>query len=502
MSIAAKFNSGTEDPYNLPSATVAPDRAVGADFVISSKGISLLSTQYSSVCSQWIHEFSSQFEDHVMSMSTNAHQLARATNYTELVEGTCDDVIKIGESLLTIQGDDGYQSKINSQVIFRQKLGIPEGWQVGDTHCHTDWSDGFPNTVSSLASRAQAFGFNSLFITDHIQMFDRKGMIGGIIPWGLHSKNPPQGQTDEISAYIGEVSRERDILLVPSYEYSTYKRLANPNSNKSDSHLLAYGSPNDAHEVLPNPFSEEDGLESYSGLFLAAQVRQRRMACSIAHPYSKNYPWFGSIWDKSFDEVFGDIPIGIELIWPRLDTKLLQAEPRTLDRAIFELMQGKRLFFTAGSDAHGLSLFGNYYTYVYTGMAEPSPVNIVEAMKRGRTVASTGPFISVTASEHLPGDTIELHKGQTIRIVARWIGHTSLFAAGPSHIELWLSWSDRQRIILKKLHSDQEGGLSEYSGAVDIEGPDDPDRPASFFGFVNHTFTAAYSSPTYVRLVN
>lgn len=62
------------------------------------------------------------------------------------------------------------------------------------------------------------------------------------------------------------------------------------------------------------------------------------------------------------------------------------------------LKKGKKVFGMGNSDAHLASQMGCAYTYVHTG-GDLSEKAILTALRKGRAVASNGPFVtfSVTA---------------------------------------------------------------------------------------------------------
>ncbi|HZH98805.1 MAG TPA: CehA/McbA family metallohydrolase, partial [Fimbriimonadaceae bacterium] len=435
--------------------------------------------------------------------------LYEASAFADAAEVAGDDFVKVARAEVTIQlrdrpGTD--RKKIIRPIIVRTKTPTLLGWHPGDMHCHTEWSDGAPSTIPKLARRAKKADFSWLAPTDHAQMFDRKGSIYGI-PWGIRS-NRDGSQLDEFQNYIDEVRAVTDVVALPSFEYSSKKRIANSGDGATDSHLLAVGDLRRDSDVLANPM-EAAGLVPYDGEYLISQLTNRNMVCSIAHPLSGSYPWFGraSETGKGFNDVLNDDRmIGVELLHTHLGSALnpiqavqnmLKPKREVLQKVQAELRSGNRLFFTAGSDAHGLSFFGNYYTYVFTGKSTATRADILEGLRKGNTVASSGPLVILTVDGEGPGSVVHLAGSSTITLKVAWVGPSGLIQHAPRSIPVWLSWSNSVVEVPCSRSGEPNRGVVLYEGERKIGVP--PGGRGALYAYVEHPLSSAYASPIFLR---
>jgi hypothetical protein len=72
----------------------------------------------------------------------------------------------------------------------------------------------------------------------------------------------------------------------------------------------------------------------------------------------------------------------------------------------------------------GCTQIGDARFYTYTG-AEFSFQRWLEAVKAGHTFVSTGPILELSVNGKIPGDSIDVERGATIRISAKAYGHES-----------------------------------------------------------------------------
>lgn len=68
-----------------------------------------------------------------------------------------------------------------SGVAVAQSFTAPSGWIIGDTHIHSDASDGIP--LGSIKSMATGLGHNFTYVTDHIDLIRSKSS------WGQYRTN-------------------------------------------------------------------------------------------------------------------------------------------------------------------------------------------------------------------------------------------------------------------------------------------------------------------------
>jgi len=431
--------------------------------------------------------------------------LARVTGHRSIPGPKTNDVVRIDQAVLTSDKN----MSVKSSVIQRSKIARLPGWQVGDTHCHTMWSDGEPNDMGNLASRASAMGFTFLAISDHTQMFGDHGLLFGIIPYGGMYNVYKGDQKAEIQGYVAALAKIPNMLLVPTLEYSSVPRKANPGKgDTTDSHLLAFGLSGDPAKVVGNPLKTSPAIKDFTGDAMIQQLQGIGAVCSIAHPFSPLYPWFGQNPDPAFDNAYSKHQLlGMELMEGWIPTqvsevpsllRLLKANQQAIARAQKELIAGHRLFFTSGSDAHGISLFGNYYTYVYTGRDTPDLGGIVDGMRKGCTVASSGPFVLLQVGMALPGENLTADAGNKVTLMGTWSGRTDFFTKSPDHICAWVSWrpAGKRDLRIPIRTSYSYDGTPVYSGELTIDGPS---TSGAVYGYLEQPITAAYSSPIYVN---
>jgi hypothetical protein len=92
------------------------------------------------------------------------------------------------------------------------------------------------------------------------------------------------------------------------------------------------------------------------------------------------------------------------------------------------LDMGFRLTALAGSDfpwcGNGVAQIGNARFYTYTGEKALSYNAWFAAMKAGHTFATTGPMLLLRVNGHLPGDTLDIAPGATVRVTAEALGQS------------------------------------------------------------------------------
>lgn len=111
------------------------------------------------------------------------------------------------------------------------------------------------------------------------------------------------------------------------------------------------------------------------------------------------------------------------------------------------LQQGKNFYVAGGSDYHGpkigYSPIGSSFTYVLLADGDDpnDRGNLVRALRKGNTVASTGPFLNLIvnngAKQHLPGDTVITEKGSNVTVTVEWGNGTTYLPPNSSKIEIY-----------------------------------------------------------------
>ncbi len=218
-----------------------------------------------------------------------------------------------------------------------------QGWYSADLHHHSDVLDGFTEAEYVLRSELAA-GVDIAFLSDHDSVVN--------------------------NAEMQRLSAERGVLFMPGTELSP-----------SWAHFNAY--PLDDGKNI----DIDTGQSSVQEIFAAA----RRMGADVIaanHPYN-GYGYFASLDD-------GVVPGGYD---PGFDLVEItggghDGNIRTLDRVWQMWTDGKRAYFSAGSDAHDVWLeqSGAVRTYVHVD-GELSIDKFVASLKAGHAYASQGPLV-------------------------------------------------------------------------------------------------------------
>jgi predicted metal-dependent phosphoesterase TrpH len=103
------------------------------------------------------------------------------------------------------------------------------------------------------------------------------------------------------------------------------------------------------------------------------------------------------------------------------------------------LAQGQRIVATGGSDSHHLRLPYAGYPRTYVDVprvAARDEKRVLSALRAGRSFISSGPILELSASGHVPGDTLRVPPGQThVAVEVRVAGPRWMDLA---EVELWL----------------------------------------------------------------
>jgi len=147
-----------------------------------------------------------------------------------------------------------------------------------------------------------------------------------------------------------------------------------------------------------------------------------RCATSIAHPRHATYTWFytppvagWNDYDPSGSPVGFEIMSNGSFAGEFALNSILGNEWR--DR----MLAGQRIYATAGSDDHFLVKFGHHWTYVYVPPGTPlNRSTIADAIRNGRTIASTGPFLSISVGNTMIGGSITAAQGTDVDVTLVW----------------------------------------------------------------------------------
>ena len=335
------------------------------------------------------------------------------------------------------------------------KMGVPylprfKGWQYGDAHFHTLFSDnavefGAPVNVSALFG--QLFGLGWMVFTDH--SFDLDDVDGD-----SNTNDPDLGRWHRYLSEI-EAAAEADSRMVLVHG----EELSCGNKQGQNVHMLVYNN----SEFLPG---NGDGYENGSTPDLAcADVTaslSESEAAFAAHPITDLRDVETKILNR-----------GNWALEDALDPNLtgLQAwnhdyapHPDGLAQWIEVLLQGRHKYLLAGSDAHGdfnmayhvgknrLS-FGNVRSAVYVGDTFTKE-SLIKGLKQGNIVVTNG-----------PAAMLELINGQgDSAIVGQSITGGPFTAALSARSTYEFGPIEEVRVIIGDPDAGEESLLTTYSG--------------------------------------
>ena len=267
------------------------------------------------------------------------------------------------------------------------------GWYRGELHSHTTHSDG-SLTVQELIAGAQRMCLDFLAITDH-------------------NTTSALSQIDQAAL--------NGLLVIPGIELTTFY-----------GHALALGVKDwvDWRTGYQGWTMEDAARRTHAlgGLFIIAHPND------IGTPYCTGCHWDDAnfdlalvdaieVWNDSWQHPGSGNPVNLEW-WQRL-----QSEPRT-----------RRVPATCGGDIHVLDEWGPKAPFIYVYAASLSTADILDGIRQGRVMVSSGPRLSLRLS---PGDGAQSAGiGDTLHTKTR-------------HVRLELSWEDAPLGARLQVHGKQ-----------------------------------------------
>jgi hypothetical protein len=240
------------------------------------------------------------------------------------------------------------------------------GWYVGELHSHTLHSDG-TFTPAGLIEEAHQNHLDFLAVTDH---------------------NTTTALAEIDPATLGSM------LLIPGMELTTYY-----------GHALVLG--------IRDWIDWRTGYNRYSISDAARQAHAQGGLFIMAHPYAVGSPYCtGCQWE--FTDFNLDLADAYE-IWNSQWPDSTDQNPKGL-HAWHELQEtGRRLPATGGTDFHSLGDWGGYSPRVWVYARELSVPAILEGIRKGKVIISSGPQLHLqvlTSGDDLPGEI-----GDTVQAV-------------------------------------------------------------------------------------
>lgn len=168
-----------------------------------------------------------------------------------------------------------------------------------------------------------------------------------------------------------------------------------------------------AYSLDPGKLVEFNFVKPPSQYFAEARQSGAQMI-QINHPLSTGFGYFFIQNQPQFDPSFDAVEA--------FNDHFGEDDAQTILRLFQFWNQGKRYVATAVSDDHDWKIMNTEYgtprTYVHVDGAL-SAQGFLDALKAGHAFVTYGPMIFVSADGKIPGDTLEVAKGQTIQLTAR-----------------------------------------------------------------------------------
>ncbi|WP_312888480.1 CehA/McbA family metallohydrolase [Nonomuraea rhodomycinica] len=278
------------------------------------------------------------------------------------------------------------------------------GWYGGDLHVHLNWMGDEPATPERAAAAQIGEDLHVLnLVAGNVageRVYDRELLeewVGRDLPW-----------SDESHVARFGVEYRNDLLG----HFSAFGLTGMPTRFHS-----GFGDSPDTH---PNsaPLAELRGLGAVTG---------------YGHPFhtdlSDTDPPDRAVAagrNCSAREIVVDAALGLIDSLDVLNHSSIQATAVVYRRLIGA---GNRLAVTAGTDAvlsisrRGTASSPPGWERVYAWVDGPlTAASFAEAVRRGRTFATTGPWLELDVDGHRPGDTMRPAEGDTVTITARTVG--------------------------------------------------------------------------------
>ena len=282
--------------------------------------------------------------------------------------------------------------------ISRTPLPAEKNWYIGDIHFHTAYSENqveFGAPLDASARMADAYGYNWLAITDH--SFDLDDIDNDTT-----TNDPDLKKWQRYKDEIKHLTRiQPDVVFISGEENSC------GNSLNQNVHLLVLNNEN----FLPG---NGDGYEGPNTPTQPCKYFLDNLppnaAAYAAHPFEEPNPVSLYIINRG---QYTDA----ELTHPNLSGMEFwnnSPEPQEAGykKWISMLLNGSHAFIAAGSDAHGdfQSAFGIARTAVFVP-DKPTPDTVTAALRKGNSIATSGPFISIKITNKknqnaIPGESI------------------------------------------------------------------------------------------------
>ncbi len=293
-----------------------------------------------------------------------------------------------------------------------------EGFVQGDLHYHSNYSSDqveFGAPIAATKECARKLGLDFFGVTDHSYDLDDD-------PYDYLKPDPDIKKFIQMQNECGEYSDE-DVSIIQAQEVTVR------NSKDRNVHILAYGD----EYMQGSGDSAENWLHTRSEntIFDVVHKLKDNGLAIAAHPFNRTPLLQYLLVNRgswSDDDVVTNHLYHIQILNGVYDDDFF----RSLSRWVKILLSGKKIFITAGSDAHGnfnmfrqvkfpmfklqkadKQLFGKCRTVVFSDSR--SPEMIMKGIKNGNCYITDGPHVQFSvrnnSSVHHPGSSFVAESG-------------------------------------------------------------------------------------------
>ena len=298
--------------------------------------------------------------------------------------------------------NDNYRSSSKKSLrVYRSAHELPsvDGWVQGDTHIHSSYTDDqveFGSPITPSVELSKAMGLSFFCVTDHSYDLDDRVDNYLVNDPGIPKWKAEQKEIDGIN------SSQSDFVVVRGEEVSCFNRA------HRNIHLLLWGTKS---FFKGSGDSAERWLRTKAEHTIADVLSQKEKAvvAYAGHP-TERAPFFQWLLIRrgewGIDDMSEEGLAGIQI----LNGEANEAFFRGLECWTTLLLRGRRIFISAGNDAHGNfnrfkqigipfftiresqhQLFGKMRTAA--GCAPLSEMSLLESFRDGRTVITNGPMV-------------------------------------------------------------------------------------------------------------
>ncbi|MBT3228575.1 MAG: PHP domain-containing protein [Candidatus Marinimicrobia bacterium] len=309
--------------------------------------------------------------------------------------------------------------------------GLPKlaGWQTGDTHLHSSFTDDqieFGASLKQTRKAAQLLGLDFISATDHSYDLDDE-------PDNYLKNDPELEKWKQSRELITDLNKEDILTIIPGEEISV------ANARGATVHFLHF---NDPVYFPGSGDSGEDWPKLNSQLSIDDVLAQRSpQTVSVGAHTAYKFPWFQRVLlRRGFWESQDHNNLELDGVQILCGTPAYSAFHTSRQLWIDALLKGSKLGVYGGSDGHGNlnrnwhvtlpmwslgthedQIFAQSRTIIRSASSDTTA--LIDAMKKRRTALSTGPMgdlaVSLKGKVYGVGDTLSANKDNALKLSIR-----------------------------------------------------------------------------------